>query len=337
MDAETTKTSIAETHTDQGSRRGELVAASILFLLASVQVLWFTVLPDLDSTGNVWSVSLLFIILVGAYLGLSVSDARERIRSLLGGPTRRLLIGPGILLVVALAYAATSGLAMGPRVTVYAAYLFAPPALILLCRGSSESASLWGLAAALLFWMPIEFDLLPSLPFPPPDGYDVSRVVAIVAAFYLFLVGWPLKGIGYSLSFGWSDLKLVGTAFVVYALVALPLGLTVGFLAWRPDVSIGGLLVTPVVIYLITALPEEFLFRGVMQNLLMRYCGSKRGLAIAAIIFGVAHLPDLRYVILATLAGFAYGWVYLRTGKITASALTHTSVNWVWVLLLSYP
>lgn len=159
---------MAETHTGQGSRRGELVAASILFLLASVQVLWFTVLPDLDPTGNVWSVSLLFVILVGAYLGLSVSDARERIRSLLGSPTRRLLIGPGILLAVALAYAATSGSPMEPRVTVYAAYLFAPPALILLCRRSSESASLWGLAAALLFWMPVEFDLLPSLPFPPP-------------------------------------------------------------------------------------------------------------------------------------------------------------------------
>ena len=328
---------MAETRADQTSRRGELVAASILFLLASVQVLWFTVLPDLDPTGNVWSVSLLFVILVGAYLGLSISAARERIRSLLGSSTRRLLIGPGILLVVALAYAATSGLPMESRVTVYAAYLFAPPVLLLFCRGSSESASLWGLAAALLFWMPIEFDLLPSLPFPPPDGYDVSRVVAIVAAFYLFLVGWPLKGIGYSLSFGWGDLKLAGAAFVGYALVALPLGLAVGFLAWRPDVSIGGLLVTPVVIYMITALPEEFLFRGVMQNILMRYCGSTLGLAIAAIIFGLAHLPDVRYVLLATLAGLAYGWVYLRTGKITASALTHTSVNWIWGLLLSYP
>ena len=110
---------MAETHADQASRRGEPVAASILFLLASVQVLWFTVLPDLDPTGNVWSVSLLFVILVGAYLGLSVSDARERIWFLLGGSTRRLLIGPGFLLIVALAYAWTNGLPMEPRVTVY--------------------------------------------------------------------------------------------------------------------------------------------------------------------------------------------------------------------------
>ena len=58
---------------------------------------------------------------------------------------------------------------------------------------------------------------------------------------------------------------------------------------------------------------------------------------LAAGVFGLAHLPDLRYVLLATLAGIGYGWVYARTGKITASALTHTGVNWIWGLFLSYP
>ena len=58
---------------------------------------------------------------------------------------------------------------------------------------------------------------------------------------------------------------------------------------------------------------------------------------VAAGVFGLAHLPDLRYVLLTTLAGIGYGWVYTRTGKITASALTHTGVNWIWGLFLSYP
>ena len=57
---------------------------------------------------------------------------------------------------------------------------------------------------------------------------------------------------------------------------------------------------------------------------------------VSAVIFGLAHLPDIRYALLATLAGLAYGWVYARTGRITASALTHTGVNWIWGLLLSY-
>ena len=53
----------------------------------------------------------------------------------------------------------------------------------------------------------------------------------------------------------------------------------------------------------------------------------------SSIIFGLAHLPDLRYVVLATLAGVAYGWVYLATRRITASAVTHALVDWIWLLL----
>ena len=94
---------------------------------------------------------------------------------------------------------------------------------------------------------------------------------------------------------------------------------------------------TPVIIYTTTALPEEFLFPGVIQNLLTRSWVPRVGLWAAAIVFGLAHLPDFRYAILATLAGLGYGWVYVRTGKITASALTHTGINWIWRLFLSYP
>ncbi|MGH9373029.1 MAG: lysostaphin resistance A-like protein [Vicinamibacterales bacterium] len=52
-------------------------------------------------------------------------------------------------------------------------------------------------------------------------------------------------------------------------------------------------------------------FRGLIQNAVQRLIGSA-DLPVAAIIFGFAHLPDLRYVLLATLAGLSYGWVYAR-------------------------
>jgi hypothetical protein len=83
-----------------------------------------------------------------------------------------------------------------------------------------------------------------------------------------------------------------------------------------------------------TAVPEEFLFRGLIQNVLQRSLGRRAGLAVAAVVFGLAHLPNPSYVALATLAGVAYGWVYSRTGKITASAVTHAGVDWLWILLL---
>ena len=234
----------------------------------------------------------------------------------LNGLIGRFLAGPAILLGAVLAYAQVTGLSIPPLALAYAAYLFVPVSLLLLCRDSNgRSAPLWGIAAANLFWLPIELDLLPSLLVPPPDGFDVSQVVGIVAGFYLFLVAWPLAGIGCTFALEGRDFRFAGAAWAAYAVVALPIGFLTDFLTWRPDVDIAGLMATPVIIYMTTALPEEFLFRGVIQNLLTRCWGPRVGLWVAAIVFGLAHLPDLRYVILATLAGLGYGWVYARTGR----------------------
>jgi hypothetical protein len=92
--------------------------------------------------------------------------------------------------------------------------------------------------------------------------------------------------------------------------------------------------------YLLTALIEEVLFRGLIQNLLSERIGNKWvALMIASVVFGLAHLnnttagyisPNWAYALMATMAGVAYGWVWLRTGKVTASALTHMLVNLIW-------
>ena len=66
------------------------------------------------------------------------------------------------------------------------------------------------------------------------------------------------------------------------------------------------------------------------------------GLLIAAPLFGLAHInnstpgfsqPNWAYALMATLAGLAYGWVWVRTYKVTASALTHAAVNLAWWLI----
>lgn len=293
-----------------------------------------TVRAGADRLDNVWIVSLFAIFLAGGYVWLSVRRVRRWMQSLLRGPVLRALAGPTILLAAALSYASIEGLPVEPRAFSYAAYLFGPVVLLIFERRSGEPAPLLALAAATALWLPVEFDLLPSLPLPALDGYDASRLLAIVAAFYLFLVARPTSGIGYTFLLAPRDFILAGGAVTAYAVVALPLGFITGFLTWQPRVTPASLLVTPVVIYLIKAVPEEFLFRGLIQNLCSRKFGPRLGLTIASVIFGLAHLPDPRYVLLATLAGVAYGWVYARTAKITASAVTHTGVDWIWGLLL---
>lgn len=129
--------------------------------------------------------------------------------------------------------------------------------------------------------------------------------------------------------------------------IAIPLGLATGFIhyGWRPFDALAW---SQKVFHFLfgVALPEELLFRGLLQNGLEQRAFSTRrwpwALAIAALVFGAAHMghppvPKWRYGILATLAGLAYGWVWHRTGKITAAALTHAAVDLVWVLALGGP
>jgi len=56
----------------------------------------------------------------------------------------------------------------------------------------------------------------------------------------------------------------------------------------------------------------------------------------ASRIFGCAHLdngpqplPNWRYAILATIAGFAYGKVFHKSSTVTSSAILHTLVDWM--------
>ncbi len=136
------------------------------------------------------------------------------------------------------------------------------------------------------------------------------------------------------------DLTRALWAFVVFAALSIPLGLALKFLALgaRDVPTLGSLLRQFARTYLLALLVELF-FRGVVQSLLERGLARRYlALAITALIFGVAHFvrlqnPAYSYVLMASGAGFACGWVWLRTGKITASALTYTLVSLMWGVL----
>ena len=219
-----------------------------------------------------------------------------------------------------------------PRLVAFGLYLIAP-ALIMWTPGGAPLAPLRVLAAAVALWLPIEFDLLPPLRLPDPRGLRATPLVGLANGLYLFLVACPLERVGYTFRLRAADVRPALLATALFAIVGIPVGLATGFLQWNPRLEWVTMLVAPLAIYLATGVPEEFLFRGLIQNALEQWVG-RAALPLAAVIFGLAHLPDPRYVLLATLAGLAYGWVYVRTRRITAAAITHALVDWIWVLLL---
>jgi membrane protease YdiL (CAAX protease family) len=314
-----------------------VAVATVAFALATIAMA--TRAPRPGSTAGLLAAITFFTLIPGGYIALSVQGVRQALRATMVGwrATSRLIAGPALLFVVTIGYSWVAGLSLGFRVWDYAAYLLMPTLLLAVPAGTGRRAPIVPvreLAVVLALWLPIEFRLLPALPLPPPNGPDMRKLVGLVDAMCVFLIARPLSRIGYTYRLTGRDATTAVVAFVVYAAVALPIGFATGFIAWHPRLDVAHVAGAPLLIYLVTGVPEEFLFRGLLQNLLSRWLGARPGWVTASVVFGFAHFPDPRYLLLAAIAGLAYGWVYQRTQRVTASAITHALVDGTWAALL---
>jgi membrane protease YdiL (CAAX protease family) len=86
--------------------------------------------------------------------------------------------------------------------------------------------------------------------------------------------------------------------------------------------------------FAVTCFAEELFFRGVLQRELMLYLAPIPSIVIAALLFGLVHASrGWDFVLLASLAGLLYGFVYRRTGYLSLAVLTHFVVNVAWITL----
>ncbi len=175
-------------------------------------------------------------------------------------------------------------------------------------------------------------------PFPGEKLSHVFTVLLMVdVGIAVFLMMRRIDGVGYSIGWGPKWGLIIGGSFLAFAVIAIPLGLAERFVQFAPRwSSAASLPFTALGILLLTAWPEEFLFRGLLQNILSRVTHSDlAGWCTASVLFGLAHItnnhfPNWRYVLLATIAGFFYGWTWKKTGSIFASALVHATVDTLW-------
>jgi len=143
--------------------------------------------------------------------------------------------------------------------------------------------------------------------------------------------------LGYQLECSKIALLAAMKNFVLFAAIAIPLGLLLGFTSWNPRWhSLLDFVLSCLEIFLFVALLEELFFRGFLQNLLEKSLHSWwRGQLIASSIFGLFHIlhkpfPNWRYVALASIAGWFYGAAYRAGGTLLSSALLHAIVDTVW-------
>ena len=130
--------------------------------------------------------------------------------------------------------------------------------------------------------------------------------------------------------------------FVLMSAVVMAVTTTLGYARWDPKLPPWWPLWLVSMVFL-TALPEEALFRGVIQERLHGWLGDspsgRWGAAtVAGLIFGAAHAGGgWTYVGLAAIAGIGYGWLYAVTGALGASILAHAGLNLLHLMFFSYP
>lgn len=196
--------------------------------------------------------------------------------------------------------------------------------------------------AVALIWLPFDLGLLKNVWLWPvgTGAYILNTAVAVCLAIFLFSSTRRLPDIGARLVWRRGDLKVTATYFLAFCVVAIPFGVATDFIEFnvRKDILKG--LIAPFGIFLFIAIPEELLFRGLLQNFLARRIGNEKvALIAAAVFFGATHLNnaplmDWRYFTLATAAGLVYGAAYMRTRNLFVPAVIHALVDAVWMQFL---
>lgn len=305
---------------------------------------------------------LVFAVLMFAYLAFADPPALRLIERACEGSIWPRSVPPLVLWGIFAVYAkSVARLTIDDAVFVLI-YLMVPVLLLSLdghlSRGTRVRLSPLVAAAVLSLWWPIEFEWLPAVAIPPRDGIPLVLLLGIISALYAFVVVYGLKGMGYTFALNRADWKWTGICFSLFvAFFGVPLGISLQFVESSPEVMPIWLWPVAVVgIFFFTALPEEILFRGIILNLLQHSWRAypQAMLVLSAVIFGMAHANNSNppfvtftipgyglmqlpwvYVLLSTIAGWFYGLAYLKTGKVTASAVVHTLVNTWWALFLA--
>jgi len=192
---------------------------------------------------------------------------------------------------------------------------------------------------------------------PPGDAWvSVSLLTGA-----LVLIAWTAGATRADLGLGLADTRagvLYGAAaagiVLLVLIVAAAIPATNGFLHdSRAQISGGRMLYELAVpILLLTAIPEEFAFRGVLLGSALRLWGPWRASLITSALFGLWHIAPTVHtmsdnaavagasaslagqvlvvfgsVAVTFLAGLVFCWLRLRSGSLIAPVMAHVATN----------
>jgi membrane protease YdiL (CAAX protease family) len=333
-----------------------------IIILAIISLVIAIRLVSLPLSIGVTALSFLVLLILTALYVLQGSPSLVKVtREVIAQKPFYLWFVPAALWIITAVYILFVGQLTIKVAAISLTYCFAPFLLFIPLR-RQEPKMTW-LDAVLIFflWLPVEFGWLKHGSIPPVQSMaNLYQLLALVITIFLYLVVRNLPDVGFSFRLKAKDWRTAIQSFIFFTTVALLIGLPTGFFAVsRYLLPTKEIIASFITIGFLVALPEEILFRGVIHNLIAkRLSGKKSGaviaLVISSIIFGLAHGNNPKppfvnldlgpagiwhapwaYMLIATLAGFAYGWTFIKTRKVTAAALVHVSVNWFWLVFFN--
>jgi hypothetical protein len=194
-------------------------------------------------------------------------------------------------------------------------------------------------AAECLALVPIYILFTSSLPwFFLNQAYLLPCVYAAIIGLCLYYI--------YEKKLSLTELGFKKDKFVRYALLGIAIGVPFGTIEYFiltpapvfPAFAFGHLLRDFIYLIFFVGLGEELLFRALIQRNLQHAFGTSIGLLFASFVFAVMHLtwrsaPELVFVF---FGGLVLGYLYYKTGSLTAPIIVHGVGNTMLVGVLPY-
>lgn len=323
------------------TRRDDAVALLVLAVSMALMARTASQLPDRwPWVWATWAFALPFLVMLAP-------SAQQRAREAVAARPGVAALAPGVLALAAVAVALASRSVEAWRLV--ALPLFVALAFLAAGRGGEREPGGWRLIGGALALGLVAglWDRALKIPVPGNTSIGLAFFLAAALGLFLYTAVRPLRTMDVGLALPPRALGLSFAAFGGIVLVAVPLGFAVDFVVWNPRLDgVGFALARLLGLIVFVAIPEEILFRGLIQEGLGRLTTARMGWLAASALFGLIHVAkktgltaaqreeffglNWRYGLMATVAGLGYGWVYRRTGRVSAAALTHGMVNWVW-------
>ncbi len=165
--------------------------------------------------------------------------------------------------------------------------------------------------------------------------------MALLAVVVGLLVGYPPwrhlpapdDAAGWGRGVAWGIVASIPMLIAFFCLLTIrtgPLGRIARFLDEAIVPLFGGCrLVDLAFVCAMAGLGEEFLFRGLVQDVTVGWFGLMIGVAVTSVLFGLAHPFTPAYVVIAAVIGVYMSWLLLASGDLVAPIVAHGFYDFV--------